>query len=294
MGNKYFNDAIYGNDKITASLNRTGKLLRVFYPSPNFKQLIEYIDFSFKINNQTIVNINEDINSTYNQYYINNTNIVKTEIILKNYDLNVVQTDFAVINENFLVRKYVFRNDSENDITLKPIITSKMVSSVHNETGSMIMEDALVQYNHDYSLAVFTKENIDKYKINNNEYNIENGDFDKSEYTGLSNTSSISYKSFSIAKGEKKEFVVYIYINDNREKPILNEGELEIIRVKKINANDKELQAKKYWEKFVEKHTKHDITRFPIKIQDIYTRSILLLDLMFDKNTGRNISGNGD
>lgn len=284
--NKYFNDAIYGNDTITASLNRQGKLLRVFYPTPNFKQLIENVEYAFKINDQSIIYMHEDINSIYNQTYVNNTNIVKTEIVNKNYGLNILQTDFVPIKENFLVRKYRIRNDSLNEISLKPIITSEMITNTNNETGSLINEEALIQYNHDYALCIFSKEDINKYKVNNLENDIENGEFDRKEYTGLSNKASISYKEIVIKPNEQKTFVSYIYINDNRKKSLLNEAELEIIRIKKINVEDKEEETKKYWEKLVLKHTKHNIKNMPLKLQDVYNRTILLLELMIDKNTG--------
>ena len=39
--NKYFNDAIIGNNKIRAGLTKKGELIRLFYPNVDFKQFIK-------------------------------------------------------------------------------------------------------------------------------------------------------------------------------------------------------------------------------------------------------------
>ena len=51
---KYFNDAILGNDEIVLSLNKKGKLLRLFSPSPHFRQFFKDVDIVFRINDNEI------------------------------------------------------------------------------------------------------------------------------------------------------------------------------------------------------------------------------------------------
>ena len=283
--NKYFNDAILGNNEITASINRHGKLLRLFYPSPDFKQLINFIDIAFNINDQRLYITHDDIGSTYTQHFVENTNILKTEIFNPDIGIRIVQTDFAPIDENLLIRRYTFTNETENEVNLRPIINSSIVTTMNNEASGWITEDSLIQYTHDYSLAIFSKGQIVNRKIYNT------GGFDNllektSEYIGLSSTSAIMYENILLKPGETSEFPIYIYINDNKKKNIMRDLPLEIIRVKKINVSDRENQTKKYWEKKVKKHTKHDLSKLSPKFRNIYTRTILLFELLRNSNTG--------
>ena len=42
MRKKYYNDAFIGNEKITCSFTKYGELLRLYYPTPDYRQ---YFDF---------------------------------------------------------------------------------------------------------------------------------------------------------------------------------------------------------------------------------------------------------
>lgn len=43
MKTKYFNDAIIGNNNMLASYSSTGELLRLYYPSRDNKQFIDFL-----------------------------------------------------------------------------------------------------------------------------------------------------------------------------------------------------------------------------------------------------------
>ena len=66
---KYFNDAIIGNEKITASYTKKGELIRLLYPNTDYKQFIDFYHIGLKINDSAIVYLHNDINNIYNQYY---------------------------------------------------------------------------------------------------------------------------------------------------------------------------------------------------------------------------------
>ena len=285
---KYYNDAIYGNEKITASLNRNGKLIRLFYPNPDYMQLVDYFDVVFKINDEYIYNVSNDLTSKYNQYFKEKTNVVVTDIKNENIGLDIEQKDFALIDENVLIRNYEITNTKEEAINIMPILSSKIMTSLANEAGTMVNEDAssLVQYNHEYSLCIFSKEDIFKKKVNNSNLDIENGDFDYSQYIGLSNGSSISYKKKEIAPAETITFTIYIYVNENSSMNVFKDTEFEIVRIKKMNPNDKEKEVTRYWEKFTDKHIKHDISKLPEDMQKIYIRTILLFEILRNSKTG--------
>ena len=47
---KYYNDAIIGNKNVRASFSKTGELLRLTYPNPEYKQFIDYFKTGVVIN----------------------------------------------------------------------------------------------------------------------------------------------------------------------------------------------------------------------------------------------------
>ena len=77
MEKKFFNNKIIGNKNITASFSKKGELLRMFYPTTDFKQFIENLYVGVKINDSQLIYLHDDINNLYNQEYIKNTNILK-------------------------------------------------------------------------------------------------------------------------------------------------------------------------------------------------------------------------
>ena len=88
MTNKYYNDAIIGNKKIIASYTEKGELQRLCYPEVDGRQFIDYFQTGVKINDSNLIYLHQDINNKYSQEYIENTNILKTNI--KNTYLKII------------------------------------------------------------------------------------------------------------------------------------------------------------------------------------------------------------
>ena len=79
MRNKYYNDAIVGNSRLTVSFSKTGEILRLFYPSVDYMQFFEEYNVCVRVND-VIFNLNRDLNNTYEQSYLAGTNILETKI----------------------------------------------------------------------------------------------------------------------------------------------------------------------------------------------------------------------
>ena len=80
MKTKYFNDAIIGNKNVRATFSKKGELLRLYYPSIDYRQFIDELMVGLKINDSRLINLYNDINNVYSQNYIEDTNIINTEI----------------------------------------------------------------------------------------------------------------------------------------------------------------------------------------------------------------------
>lgn len=285
---KYYNDAIIGNQNILASFTKQGEMLRLLYPTRDYKQMIDFFHVGLKINDSRLVYLHEDINNIYMQQYEEDTNILNTEILNTYFNLKVVQTDYASIKENVLVRKYKFTNENTIDLNLNFLVHSSLTSSPENRVSGMCRNDALIQYNHEYMLCTFSKEKLLSSQINNSKANIEDGKIGDKDYVGMSANSSISYDLGTLKPNETREFELYIFIEDS--KIGLDNLEKTIDRIRKIDFRTEYEAVKKYWKKYVKDHNglELDLAETPKnrKIKQIYTRTILLYSLLVNHETG--------
>lgn len=285
---KYYNDAIIGNQNILASFTKQGEILRLLYPTRDYKQMIDFFHVGLKINDSRLVYLHDDINNIYMQQYEEDTNILNTEILNTYFNLKVVQTDYASIKENVLVRKYKFTNENTIDLDLNFLVHSSLTSSPENRVSGMCRNDALIQYNHEYMLCTFSKEKLLSSQINNSKANIKDGKIGDKDYVGMSENSSISYDLGILKPNETREFELYIFIEDS--KIGLDNLEKTIDRIRKIDFRTEYEAVKKYWKKYVKDHNglELDLAETPKnrKIKQIYTRTILLYSLLVNHETG--------
>ena len=284
---KYFNDAIIGNKNILASYTKNGELIRLFSPTNDYRQFIDFYHTGVKINDSAIIYLHNDINNIYKQYYEEDSNILITEITNNYFKLQIVQTDFVDIKENVLIRKYKFINKNNIDLDVNFLIHSKLLTNENNDVSGYIKENSLIQYMHDYSLCTVSKEKLLNYQINNTKENINTGVIQGKDYIGMSSDSSISYNIGILKPEEEKAMDIIINICDNRLNN-LESLENEIDRLKRIDIDKLYKNTKKYWNRFVKEHIKEiKITsRYSSKIEQIYKRTILLYPLLINYETG--------
>ena len=63
--NKYLNEAIIGNKKIIATFTSKGEMQRIYFPSRDNKQYINYFHTGVKINESDLIYLHDDINNIY-------------------------------------------------------------------------------------------------------------------------------------------------------------------------------------------------------------------------------------
>ncbi len=285
---KYFNDAVIGNQNVVASYTKQGELLRIFYPNRDYKQIVDFFHVGLKINDSGIVYLHQDINNIYEQHYEEETNILNTEILNTYFNLRIIQTDYVSIKENIIVKKYKFINENNIDLNLNLIVHSGLVSSPNNRVSGLCKADALMQYNHEYTVCTFSKQDIMSSQINNTKENISNGQIWDKDYVGMSADSSISYDLGVIKPQEIKAFELYIYVDDNKSG--LDNLEKTIERIRKIDFRVEYEDTKKYWKKYLKTHDTLNLnlaeTPKNNKIKEIYERTILLYSLLTNYETG--------
>lgn len=287
MKTKYFNDAIIGNKEIVASISKRGELLRFYYPMRDHKQYIDFFETGVKINDSNLIYLQEDVNNIYRQKYVEDTNIVTTEMRNTYFNLKIVQTDFACIKNNVMVRRYVFTNDNTIALDVKFLIHSKLHSGENTEVSARIEDNGLVQYTHEDAFCIYSnKTGIASHQLNDSDRNIRTGEIRDKDYIGMSADSSICYEIGRINPGEKKYLDIFITVVPNKESEIAN----KLKEIKKIDALKEQTLAQTYWEKYVKKYNTIKLPEaknsYEEKLHLIYKRSILLFPLLINQETG--------
>ncbi len=287
METKYFNDGVIGNKKIKASFTKKGELIRLFYGLSDYKQMLDTFHVGLKVNDSANIYLHNDVNNVYSQNYEMDTNILETEIYNTYFNFRVSQTDYVPINKEFLIKNYVIKNESKTNMCINLLVYSKMLTNINNDTSGFIKSDALIQYNHDFSVCTFSNQKLYKFQVNGASNDFMSGKIGGKDYIGMSSDSAISYDLKEVKPGEEVSISLYVYINDNKEKSI-NKIETEINKIKKINEQDIKEENKKYWKNFVKNHDKLGINKSDIneKIKKIFNRSVLLFDLLTNDETG--------
>ena len=286
---KYLNEAIIGNKNMLVTFSENGEMLRLSYPNKDNRQYLKYFHTGVKINDSELIKMNEDINNNYVQYYDTDTNILNTEITNTYFNLKILQTDFVSIKEDILIKRYTFINENNIGLDTKFLIHSELLSDQNNFVSGMRTDTGMIQYAHDFSVAIFSKTHkILDVQINGSSENINSGVIGGKDYIGMSKDSSVSYDLGIIEPGEKKILEICIYIDENKKTMQAIEDEIE--RIRKIDLNKEYSNVKSYWRKYVKEHNglglKEPENSYEEKIQSIYRRSILLFPLLTNQTTG--------
>jgi len=96
-----------------ATFTEKGELQRMYFPSKDNRQYTNFFHTGVKINNSDLIYLHNDINNVYKQYYDTDTNVLNTEITNTYFNLKVIQTDYVLLKENVLVKRYIFLNNSK-------------------------------------------------------------------------------------------------------------------------------------------------------------------------------------
>ena len=135
MSEKYLNEAIIGNKNMLATFTGKGELQRLYFPSKDNKQYINFFHTGVKINQSDLIYLHDDINNVYKQYYDTDTNVLNTEVTNTYFNLKVVATDYILLKENVMVKRYTFLNEAQIDLDIQFYIHSELLSDQNNFVG---------------------------------------------------------------------------------------------------------------------------------------------------------------
>lgn len=288
MSEKYLNEAIIGNKNMLATFTSKGELQRLYFPSKDNKQYINFFHTGVKINQSDLIYLHDDINNVYKQYYDTDTNVLNTEVTNTYFNLKVVATDYILLKENVMVKRYTFLNEAQIDLDIQFYIHSELLSDQNNFVGCKVIDNGMMQYAHDFSVSTFAKGyKIIKHQINGSKEKIKTGDIYDKDYIGMSKDTSICFDIGTIKPQEKKVLDICVLVDENKN---ISAMEDEIDRITKIDLNKEYVNTKTYWRKYVKTHNglnlKEAQNSYEDRIYEIYKRSILLFPLLTNSETG--------
>lgn len=285
---KYFNEAIIGNRNMLATFTEKGEMQRVYFPCKDKKQYVDFFHTGVKVNSSDLIYLHDDINNIYKQYYDADTNILNTEVTNTYFNLKILQTDFVLIKDNVLVKRYAFMNDAKIDLDVDFYIHSSLLSDTNNTVACKIIDGGMMQYAQDFIFSTFAKgHHLLSHQINGSKDTIKRGEIYDKDYIGMSRDSSISYDLGIIHPNEKIFIDICILIDENKNVSTLED---EIERIKRLDFAKEYTNVKSYWRKYVKAHNvlnlKEPKNSYEEQIFEIYKRSILLFPLLTNQETG--------
>lgn len=282
---KYCNKAIIGNKNIVASFSEKGNLTRLCYPYVDGRQFVDYFNVGLKINDSNIIYLHDDINNSYNQRYIENTNILVTEIKNTYFNISIKQIDYVLMDKNILVRKYIFENNNSIELDTKLIVNSKILSNSLENYGSRVLENGIIQYNHNYAISIFSKNHVIGHKLNDVASQIQGAILKDKDYIGMSNEVAILYDIGKIEPGKKQEFFLYIDVDESSF-----DIEDKISNYLRLDDETEFESVKAYWKTYLNNHISiklpNDASEYNKRIVEIYNRTILLYPLLINYDYG--------
>ena len=97
----------------------------------------------------------------------------------------------------------------------------------------MKLDNGMVQFAHDFSIATFSKlEKIFAGQINGTSNNIGSGIIGGKDYVGMSKDSGISFDIGKLPAGHRKDIEICIYIDENKK--TMHDFMDEVERIRKI------------------------------------------------------------
>ena len=113
--------------------------------------------------------------------------------------------------------KYILKNEHDIELNVDILLYSKLINDENNKVSGMYKDENLVQYMHDYTLSIFSKNKPLSYQINNAKKDVQDGNIFDKDYIGMSMDSAISYNIGSLKPGEEKEIEIIITMHSNKE-----------------------------------------------------------------------------
>lgn len=278
----YLNDAIIGNSSMLAALGATGELYRLWWPHIDMPQHIERVRAGIFVkgeSNETSWLDNEH-EWVHEQSYLPNTNVLKTTATAAKLPLSVASFDFAVPDEDLLVRFYQLTNTGIQPVSLRFFCFASLTIAENKLYNTVMFEpqiDGLTYYRHTYAFSLSSANVCTQYTTADALANATRGYLPGSKIA-MAPDGALAW-DFTLNPGETGSLPIYLTAGRSIE-----EAHGKMLSAKAKNVDDWLNDTVSYWHRYLEKTVKLPFR--DSRMEAIYNRSLLVFKLMSDKETG--------
>jgi len=278
-------DAIIGNSRMLASLGKTGRLFRLWWPHIDFPQHVDTVCTGIRIEGSSDGTLwfDEDREGVeFESGYVPGTNIYTVRARLNGAKIDVVTEHFAVPGEDFLVRGYRFTNRGTEAVSFRFLHYSSITPTENPYYNAVYFDpddDALMHYRHRYAVAIGGAAVCAGYQAGGDAWrNAQTGDLDGNE-ADIRPDGALLWRIHELSPGESVQIPVYMCMGTDRDAAV------RVLRKARSESYGHWLTVtREYWHDYLAK-----LAPCPIEgsaEQELYERSLLVLKLMSDEQSG--------
>ncbi|MFD3158154.1 glycoside hydrolase family 15 protein [Haloimpatiens sp. FM7330] len=277
----YLIDGIIGNSKMLLSMYNDGRISRMWWPSIDFIQHVDEILDGVYVKDSDEFLWRKGEQWKYTQEYIENTNILKSTAFNSKYQIEMESIDFCTAQDDVLVKKYTIRNKNSKPLALDFMFYSNLSISDSDRYNSVYFDknnSALIHYKHEYNFSIGSCNKINGYTVGDAKAQVESGSLNGIEIS-QGTQGALSFELETLKPGEEKEISIFIAAGLSNEKSID-----ELNRAKNAGVEKIYNETVDYWNEYVKKGVQ--VSTGNKEIDEIYVRSLLVVALMYNKETG--------
>jgi len=289
-------EAIIGNSKMLVSLRSTGEIFRIFWPYIEYGQHLGHLWPGVRLSLQEGQSFTKwfHLANTWDssQRYLENTNIVETSLFSRTHHLKAVQKDFVFPDRDVLARSCELTNEGEKsenitfllycsfEIEESPLYDGAYVDFSNNSLVFHRRNVYLAVAGHGYPLAGYHcgRRNTPSDPFQDASRGMLWGNRDNIRQSA----GSMAWNLGELPAGSSKTFALYLAAGHSEEqvRELLDQAASRDI-------NDWLDRTRRYWNGWLQTALGNLEGE---TVQPVYTRSLLAMKLMTNKETGASIA----
>ncbi|MFD1954957.1 glycoside hydrolase family 15 protein [Paenibacillus thailandensis] len=282
----YLIDAVIGNSRMLATLGRTGRLYRLWWPHIDLPQHVDAIRTGIRLDEPKRHGSvswfdDPDCGWSHEAAYVPSTNILRVTARSNGLPIAVESDHYAVPGRDVLIRHYRFRNTGSETLSFSFVQYSSFLvaeHSLYNTTAFHEETDSLVHFRHHYYFAVASPRDCSGFQSGSAWQAAEAAELNGNGID-MKPDGAVLWRIEGLAPGETASVPVYI---------AAGETEADALRAmreaKERTAEEWFNDTADYWRHFVAACAPCPSDRPAFK--ELYERSLLTFKLMSDEQTG--------
>jgi len=279
----YLIDAVIGNSRYLASVLKTGRLVRFWWPHVDIPQHADSIRGGIRMAGaeRTTWFDGTDDSWSHRSSYVPRTNIFAVEASSPNIPIGVRSELYAVPGQDVLVFDYRFTNTGNETRSFSFFFYTSIQASenpFYHTTQFVSPSDALVHFRHDYSFAVSGANVCTKYQSGYAWEAAHSGGLN-GDRIQMSPEGAMEWSFPDLAPGDTVRMTVYLAAGRRQEESLA-----ALATAKSAGAAELRARTVDYWSGYLDSVAACPIDR--PDLNELYERSLLAMKLMQDEQTG--------